>query len=55
MCKQSFGARKLEKDLIAAGIVGDLEVKCFHEGCSWKGIESLRKKHQRCCFFKPKN
>lgn len=55
LCKHSLGGRKLERDLIAACIIGDLEVRCFHEGCQWTGIESIRKKHQRCCLYKPKN
>jgi hypothetical protein len=36
-------------------MVDDLEVRCYHEGCQWRGIEGLRRKHQRCCDYKPKN
>lgn len=54
-CKKSINSRKLEKDLIASAFVNNLPVKCSHTGCSWQGVESIRKKHQRCCEYKPKN
>ena len=55
LCKQSLNKRNIEKDLLALALVDDLEVKCCHEGCGWIGVESIRKKHQRCCEYKPRN
>ena len=55
MCKFSLTKRDPEKDLLAIALVDELEVKCCHLGCSWIGVESVRKKHQRCCSYKPRS
>lgn len=55
ICKQSIGARRLESDLVACAMVGDIEVRCFYSGCKWEGLESERLKHQRFCSLRPKN
>ena len=55
LCKGNLSKREPEKDLLALALVDDLGIMCCHEGCSWVGVESIRKKHQRCCGFKPKN
>ena len=44
-----------ERDLLARNIIDDLEVRCLHSGCSWVGMEGIRKKHQRGCEFKPRS
>lgn len=54
LCKQSIRRRKLEKDLIALNIIDDLPSRCIHPECSWTGIYSAVKKHQRECEHRPK-
>jgi hypothetical protein len=54
LCKRSIRKRKLEKDFIALNLVDDLPARCVHPNCSWEGLYSLVKKHQRWCEFKPK-
>lgn len=48
-CKTDFSRRKLEKDLLAAKMVDDLDVRCIHSGCKYVCKNSIVKKHQRGC------
>lgn len=54
-CRQPMNRRGFEeRDLLARNIIDDFDVRCLHSGCSWIGTEGIRKKHQRCCEFKPR-
>lgn len=53
-CKTKHVNWHPEKDLVAAHIVDDLEVKCSFNKCEWTGLYQVLKKHLRFCVHREK-
>jgi hypothetical protein len=53
VCRTRFTINKISRDLVAANIVGELEVMCRHRGCQWRGELNNLEGHEAQCKFHP--
>jgi len=49
ICKKDFKARPYEKNLLASRIIDDLKIKCTKPGCTWEGMVSAERTHEKVC------
>lgn len=52
-CRKKLTVKKLSRDMVAANIIGELEVMCKHRGCMWQGDLQDMEIHENSCKFHP--